>query len=206
MIRRDTSGNELELERRVREHFAESIAAKQKAVDVLSARIAEAGRVMSEALLDDAKILSCGNGGSAGDAQHFSSELLNRFEMERPGLPAIALTTDSSTLTSIANDHSFAEVFAKQVHALGRRNDVLLAISTSGDSENVNRAVLAAHERGMKVVALLGRDGGRAAKLLSGDDVEIRVPADRTARIQEVQLLAIHCLCDLIDATLLGDL
>ena len=196
----------MDLERRVREHFAESIATKQKSVDVISARIAEAGRVMSEALLDDAKILSCGNGGSAGDAQHFSSELLNRFEMERPGLPAIALTTDSSTLTSIANDRSYAEVFARQVHALGRRNDVLLAISTSGDSENVNRAVLAAHERGMKVVALLGGDGGRAAKLLSGDDIEIRVPADRTARIQEVQLLAIHCLCDLIDAALVRDL
>jgi D-sedoheptulose 7-phosphate isomerase len=205
MIRRDTAGNRMDAERRVREHFAESIAAMQKSADVISARIAEAGRVMSEALLDDAKILSCGNGGSAGDAQHFSSELLNRFEAERPGLPAIALTTDSSTLTSIANDYSYAEVFAKQVRALGRPNDVLLAISTSGDSENINRAVLAAHERGMKVVALLGRDGGHAAKLLSGDDVEIRVPADRTARIQEVQLLAIHCLCDLIDATLLGD-
>jgi D-sedoheptulose 7-phosphate isomerase len=205
MIRRDTAGSDMDLERRVREHFDESIATKQKSIDVISARIVEAGRVMSEALLDDAKILSCGNGGSAGDAQHFSSELLNRFEMERPGLPAIALTTDSSTLTSIANDRSYAEVFAKQVHALGRRNDVLLAISTSGDSENVNRAVLAAHERGMKVVALLGRDGGRAAKLLSGGDVEIRVPADRTARIQEVQLLVIHCLCDLIDVALLGD-
>lgn len=205
MIRRDTAGNDMDLERRVREHFAESIAAKQKSADVISARIAAAGRLMSEALLDDAKILTCGNGGSAGDAQHFSSELLNRFETERPGLPAIALTTDSSTLTSIANDYSYADVFAKQVRALGRPNDVLLAISTSGDSENVNRAVLAAHERDMKVVALLGRDGGRAAKLLSADDVEIRVPAARTARIQEVQLLAIHCLCDLIDATLLGD-
>ena len=205
MIRHDAAGDRMDLERRVREHFAESIAAKQKSADVISARIAEAGRVMSEALLDDAKILSCGNGGSAGDAQHFSSELLNRFEAERPGLAAIALTTDSSTLTSIANDYGYADVFAKQVRALGRRNDVLLAISTSGESENVNRAVLAAHERDMKVVALLGRDGGRTAKLLSGADVEIRVPADRTARIQEVQLLAIHCLCDLIDAALLGD-
>ncbi len=195
----------MDLERRVREHFAESITAKQKSVDVISARIAAAGRMMSEALLEGGKILSCGNGGSAGDAQHFSSELLNRFEMERPGLPAIALNTDSSTLTSIANDHSYANVFERQIRALGQRNDVLLAISTSGDSENVNRAVLAAHERGMKVVALFGRDGGRAAKLLSGDDVEIRVPADRTARIQEVHLLAIHCLCDLIDTALLGE-
>lgn len=195
----------MDLESRVREHFAESVAAKQKSADVISTHIAAAGRLMSEALLADAKILSCGNGGSAADAQHFSSELLNRFEADRPGLPAIALTTDSSTLTSIANDESYAEIFAKQVRALGRPGDVLLAISTSGDSENVNRAVLAAHERGMKVVALLGKGGGRAAKLLASEDVEIRVPADRTARIQEVQLLAIHCLCDLIDSTLLGD-
>ena len=157
-----------------------------------------------EALLDDAKILSCGNGGSAGDAQHFSSELLNRFEMERPGLPAMALTTDSSTLTSIANDYAFEDIFAKQVRALGRENDVLLAISTSGNSENVCRAIVAAHERAMKVVALSGRDGGRMTEFLGGDDVEIRVPATRTARIQEVHLVVIHCLCDLIDTTLLG--
>lgn len=159
---------------------------------------------MSQALLDDGKIMSCGNGGSAGDAQHFSAELLNRFEMERPGLPGLALTTDSSTLTSIANDYSYEDVFAKQVRALGRQNDVLLAISTSGNSENVNRAIVAAHERAVKVVALSGRDGGRMADLLDTDDVEIRVPAERTARIQEVHLVVIHCLCDLIDTTLLG--
>jgi D-sedoheptulose 7-phosphate isomerase len=190
---------------RVREHFAESIATKQNAVEVLSESIAAAGALLCQALLDDGKILSCGNGGSAGDAQHFSSELLNRFEMERPGLPAMALTTDSSTVTSISNDYSYEEIFSKQVRALGKPQDVLLAISTSGNSENVCRAVSAAHERGMKVVALSGRDGGRMAAMFAGDDVEIRVPATRTARIQEVHLLVIHCLCDIIDATLLGD-
>ncbi len=153
-----------------------------------------------------AKILSCGNGGSAGDAQHFSSELLNRFERERPGLPAIALTTDSSTLTSIANDYAYEDIFAKQVRALGRSGDILLAISTSGNSENVNRAIAAAHERSMQVVALSGRDGGRMAEILVAGDVEIRVPADRTARIQEVHLVIIHCLCDLIDESLFGDI
>jgi D-sedoheptulose 7-phosphate isomerase len=191
-------------ETRVREHFAESIAVKQASAEQLTRSITSAGQVMSRALLEEGKILSCGNGGSAGDAQHFSSELLNRFEMERPGLPAMALTTDTSTLTSIANDYAYEDVFAKQVRALGRQNDVLLAISTSGNSENVCRAIAAAHERAMKVVALTGRDGGRMAGLLAEEDVEIRVPANRTARVQEVHLLVIHCLCDLIDATLLG--
>lgn len=190
---------------RVREHFAESIATKQNAVDIVSESIAAAGSVLSQSLLADGKILSCGNGGSAGDAQHFSSELLNRFEMERPGLPAMALTTDSSTLTSISNDYAFEEIFSKQVRALGKPTDVLLAISTSGNSENVCRAITAAHERGMKVVALTGRDGGKMADMFNEGDVEIRVPATRTARIQEVHLVVIHALCDLIDATLLGD-
>lgn len=189
---------------RVQEHFAESIATKQTSVEAISEAIAAAGALMSQALLDDGKILSCGNGGSAGDAQHFSSELLNRFEMERPGLPAMALTTDSSTLTSISNDYAYEEIFSKQVRALGRSPDILLAISTSGNSENVCRAIVAAHERGMKVVALTGRDGGKMADLYGDDDVEIRVPATRTARIQEVHLVVIHSLCDLIDSTLLG--
>ena len=189
---------------RVRDHFAESIATKQTAAEALAESITAAGRVMADALLADGKILSCGNGGSAADSQHFSSELLNRFEMERPGLPAMALTTDASTVTSISNDYSFKEIFAKQVRALGKPQDVLLGISTSGNSENVIRAIDAAHERGMKVVALSGRDGGRMADLFAEGDVEIRVPATRTARIQEVHLLAIHCLCDLIDSTLLG--
>lgn len=191
-------------ETRVREHFAESMATKKAAADALCPAIVAAGQMMSQALLDDGKILSCGNGGSAGDSQHFSSELLNRFEMERPGLPAIALTTDTSTLTSIANDYSYEDIFAKQIRALGRQNDLLLAISTSGNSENVCRAIVAAHERDMRVVALTGRDGGRMAGLLADEDIEIRVPAARTARIQEVHLLVIHCLCDLIDHTLLG--
>ncbi len=190
---------------RVREHFAESIATKQSAVDVISDSIAAAGELMAQALLDDGKILSCGNGGSAGDAQHFSSELLNRFERERPGLPAMALTTDASTVTSISNDYAYEEIFSKQVRALGKAQDVLLGISTSGNSENVCRAITAAHERGMRVVALSGRDGGRMADMFDEGDVEIRVPATRTARIQEVHLVCIHALCDIIDTTLLGD-
>lgn len=188
----------------VLEHFAESVAAKQAAANVLAPSIARASQLMVRSLLDDGKIFSCGNGGSAADAQHFSAELLNRFEMERPGLPGIALTTDSSTLTSIGNDYAFEEIFAKQVSALGRQNDVLLAISTSGNSENVNRAIVAAHARAVKVVALSGRDGGRMAGLLAEEDVEIRVPAQRTARIQEVHIVVLHCLCDLIDRSLLG--
>ncbi|MCH7853212.1 MAG: phosphoheptose isomerase [Proteobacteria bacterium] len=190
---------------RVRGHFEESIAVKQASCEAINASIVAASECMSQALLNEGKILSCGNGGSAGDAQHFSSELLNRFERERPGLPAMALTTDSSTLTSIANDYAYEDIFSKQIRALGQKNDVLLAISTSGKSENVIRAVVAAHERGMRVVALSGRDGGSVAGLLTEDDVEIRVPANRTARIQEVHLLVIHCICDLIDASLLGE-
>jgi len=191
------------MDERVRRHFQESIATKQNAI-ALAPVITAAAATMTRCLLEDGKILSCGNGGSAADAQHFSSELLNRFELERPGLPAMALTTDSSTLTSIANDYAFAEVFAKQVRALGQPTDVLLAISTSGNSENVLRAIQAAHERGLRVVALTGRDGGTIAGSLGPDDIEIRVPAERTCRIQEVHLLVIHCLCDLIDAELLG--
>jgi D-sedoheptulose 7-phosphate isomerase len=191
------------MDKRVRRHFEDSIATKQAAM-VLAPTIVAAAAAMTRCLLEDGKILSCGNGGSAADAQHFSSELLNRFELERPGLPAMALTTDSSTITSIANDYAFVEIFAKQVRALGQPGDVLLAISTSGNSENVLRAIRAAHERDMRVVALTGRDGGAMAAVLGPEDIEIRVPAERTARIQEVHLLAIHCLCDLIDAELLG--
>jgi D-sedoheptulose 7-phosphate isomerase len=190
---------------RVRDHFKESIATKESSVDAISDSIAVAGELMAKALLDDGKILSCGNGGSAGDAQHFSSELLNRFERERPGLPAMALTTDASTLTSISNDYAYEEIFSKQVRALGKPQDILLGISTSGNSENVMRAITAAHERGMKVVALSGRDGGRMASLFEAGDVEIRVPATRTARIQEVHLVCIHALCDIIDTVMFGD-
>lgn len=184
---------------RVKQNFEESIQLKQQSLQALAAVTAQAAALIALALDQGAKILSCGNGGSAGDAQHFSSEMLNRFEMERPGLPAVALTTDTSTLTSIANDYDFGQIFSKQVLALGNPGDVLLAISTSGNSENVCRAVDAAHRCNMQVVALTGRDGGDMAALLQQADIEIRVPAHSTARTQEVHLLVIHCLCDLID-------
>lgn len=192
------------MDNRVLAHFRESVAVKQ-ASETLAPQIEKAAQLILQSLLNDGKILSCGNGGSAADAQHFSGELLGRFERERPGLPAVALTTDSSTLTAIANDYQYENVFAKQVRALGQSGDVLLAISTSGNSENVLRAVTTAHSRGLKVVALLGRDGGTIAQSLTSGDVELRVPADRTCRIQEVHLLIIHCLCDLIDVGILGN-
>jgi len=160
---------------------------------------------MTECPLTDGKLLSCGNGGSAADAQHFAAEMVGRFERERPELPAIALTTDSSILTAIANDYDFSQVFAKQVRALGRAGDVLLAISTSGNSANVCAAISAALEREMRIIALTGKGGGRISELLGPDDVHICVPHSTTTRIQEVHLLAIHCLCDAIDASLLGD-
>jgi DnaA initiator-associating protein len=187
---------------RVKHNFRESIETKIAASEELPVAIEKGGMIMVECLLGGNKILSCGNGGSAGDAQHFSSELLNRYETERPSLPAIALTTDSSTITSIANDYSYEEIFSKQVRALGNKGDVLLAISTSGNSKNVIKAIEAAVARDMKIVALTGNDGGEIAGLLGVNDVEIRVPSGRTARIQEVHLLAIHCLCEIIDTTL----
>lgn len=186
--------------------FQDSIETKQQATDSLPTVIVAASQLMVQALVNGHKILACGNGGSAGDAQHFAAELINRFERERPGLPAIALTTDSSVLTSIANDYDYQEVFSRQVRALGQAGDVLLAISTSGNSANVSEAVDAAHDRQMNVVFLSGRDGGSIAPLLWPEDTEIRVPSDVTARIQEVHLLAIHCLCDLIDQQLFGPL
>ncbi|MDG1580746.1 MULTISPECIES: phosphoheptose isomerase [unclassified Pseudomonas] len=194
----------MDMQSRIRQMFQASIDTKQQAMEVLVPFIEHASQVMVHSLLNEGKILACGNGGSAGDSQHFSSELLNRFERERPSLPAIALTTDSSTITSIANDYSYNEVFSKQIRALGRPGDVLLAISTSGNSANVIQAIQAAHDREMVVVALTGRDGGGMASLLLPEDVEIRVPSKVTARIQEVHLLAIHCLCDLIDRQLFG--
>ena len=188
----------------IQNHFSESIQTKIAAADALPPAIAKAAEIMTQALLNNKKILSCGNGGSAGDAQHFSSELLNRFEGERPSLPGIALTTDTGTLTAIANDYHYNEVFSKQIRALGQEGDVLLAISTSGNSANVVEAIKAAHERGMSIVALTGRNGGKMAPALKATDVEIRVPSDRTARIQETHLVVIHCLCALIDKTLFG--
>jgi D-sedoheptulose 7-phosphate isomerase len=192
------------MKNRIKKHFQASIETKQQAINSLTAPIEYAGELMAQTLLSGHKILSCGNGGSAGDSQHFSAELLNRFERERPSLPAIALTTDSSTLTSIGNDYSFTEIFAKQVKALGSENDILLAISTSGNSANVVKAIHAAHNRGVKVVTLTGRSGGEMAAILNTQDVEIRVPAEQTSRIQETHLLIIHCLCDLIDHKLFG--
>ena len=189
---------------RVKDNFTESIQVKTDSVDKLAPLIAAAAELMTSCLLNEHKILTCGNGGSAADAQHFSAEMLNRFEMERPGLPAIALTTDSSTLTSIGNDYQFADIFSKQVRALGRPGDVLLAISTSGESHNIIHAIDAAHERDMKIVALTGREGGQVADLMQGGDIEIRVPSWSTARIQEVHIMILHCLCDLIDHRLLG--
>lgn len=189
---------------RINELFEASLRVKQQALPDLLQPLAAASELIVARLLDGGKILSCGNGGSAADAQHFSAEMLNRFERERPGLPALALTTDSSTLTAIANDYQFAEIFAKQIGALGQPGDILLAISTSGRSPNLLRAIRAAHEREMFVVALTGRDGGDMAILLRESDIELRVPSDSTARVQEVHLLCIHCLCDLIDQQLLG--
>jgi D-sedoheptulose 7-phosphate isomerase len=194
----------MDLINRINTNFQESIRTKEIAADMLAGAIANASRMITLCLLNGGKVLSCGNGGSAGDAQHFSSEMLNRFEMERPGLPAIALTTDSSTLTSIANDYSYEQIFSKQISALGQQGDILLAISTSGKSANVNRAIDAAHDRDMHVVALSGKQGGEMATRLAPDDIEIRAPSESTARIQEVHLLIIHCLCDLIDHQLLG--
>jgi D-sedoheptulose 7-phosphate isomerase len=189
---------------RVAAQFSDSAQLKLAAAQALAAPIARAAGYMVEALRDGGKVLACGNGGSAADAQHFAAELVNRFEMDRPPLAAIALTTDSSTLTSIANDFSYDEVFAKQLRALARKGDVLLAISTSGNSKSVLEAVRAARELGVRVVALTGNAGGKLAELVAADDVHVCVPHTRTARIQEVHLLALHCLCDAIDFQLFG--
>lgn len=195
----------MNLAQRIHSQFEESIAVKRAALAALAAPIEAAVRLMAGSLAAGGKVMSCGNGGSAADSQHFAAELLNRFERERAPLAAIALTTDTSTLTSIANDYAYDQVFAKQVAALGRPGDVLLAISTSGNSPNVAAAIAAAHAKGVRVVALTGKGGGTIGQQLGSDDIHICVPASRTARIQEVHLLAIHCLCDGIDALILGE-
>ncbi|MGE5319639.1 MAG: phosphoheptose isomerase [Hyphomicrobiaceae bacterium] len=189
---------------RILSHFKASAQTKLDVAEALAPAIEGAARLMVHSLAQGNKILACGNGGSAADAQHFASEMINRFEQERPGLAAIALTTDSSTLTSIANDYAYDQVFARQVKALGQPGDILLAISTSGNSPSVLQGVAAAHARSMHVIALTGHGGGRLAEQMQADDVFLCVPAESTARIQEVHLLAIHCLCDAVDSVLLG--
>ena len=189
---------------RVKQIFDESIALKTEAAFALGPKIVEAADSILTCFMQNNKVMTCGNGGSAADAQHFSSEMLNRFERERPGLAAIALTTDASTITSVANDYQFADIFSKQIRALGRPGDVVLAFSTSGESNNIVAAIDAAHDQDARVVMVSGRGGGEAARNLSGKDVEIRVPSSSTARIQEVHLMIIHCICDLIDDHLLG--
>lgn len=192
----------MNLQERLRAHFEASIAAKQATLAAVLPPLQLAAERLAQCLRDGGKVLACGNGGSAGDAQHFSAELTGRYERERPGLPGIALTVDSSALTAIANDYSYEQVFAKQVRALGRAGDVLLAISTSGNSPNVVHAIEAAHEMDMAVIALTGKDGGRMASMLGSKDIELRSAADVTARIQEVHILLLHCLCDAIDEQL----
>ncbi len=191
------------LQNRVAEHFAQSIEAKQQAAEVLSAPTAQAAEIMLQCLMNDGKILACGNGGSAADAQHFAAEMTGRFEKERMELAAVALTTDTSALTAIGNDYGFDHVFSKQVRALGRPGDVLIGISTSGNSANIITAIEAAHERDMQVIAFTGRDGGKIAAMLKDNDILLNVPHPRTARIQEVHILLIHALCDCIDTMLL---
>lgn len=194
----------MDLEQRIIELFDANIDSTLKCRDELPASIANAGENMVHCMLSDGKILTCGNGGSAFAAQHFVSRMLNRFERERPALPAITLTADSTTITAIANDYSFNEVFSKQIRALGQSSDILLAITTSGTSANIVQAVQAAHDRSMKVIALTGRDGGDVTRLLTHDDIEIRAPSQSSARIQENHLLIIHTLCDLIDRQIFG--
>ena len=186
-------------------HFLESIAVKQQCSEVLPESIAMAAQLVVNALMNGGKVLACGNVGSAADAQHFAAELVGRFERERMELPAIAMTTDSSILTAIGNDYSFDEIFAKQVRALGRTGDVLLAISTSGNSANVLEAVRAAQQKDMRIIALTGREGGKIAEILHNHDVLLNVPYPRTARIQEVHILIIHALCDMVDTMLFGE-
>ncbi|MBS1191464.1 MAG: phosphoheptose isomerase [Rhodocyclaceae bacterium] len=194
----------MDLIARVAKNFEDSAHTKLNAIEMLAAPIAAAIEIMTGSLINNGKILACGNGGSAADAQHFAAELVGRFEAERQELGAIALTTDSSILTAIGNDYGYNQIFSKQVRALGHAGDVLLAISTSGNSGNVIEAIQAAHDADMRIIALTGKGGGRIGEMLRDDDIHLCVPADRTARIQETHLLIIHCLCDGIDCLLLG--
>jgi D-sedoheptulose 7-phosphate isomerase len=189
----------------IRGHFDEAIELKRRVAEALAPEIARAGEALAHALRADHKVLACGNGGSAADSQHFAAEIVGRFERERPGMPAIALTTDTSTITAIANDYSYDVVFAKQVESLRRPRDFLLGISTSGNSKSVVEAIKSAHSRKMRVIALTGRDGGAMAKMLGTDDFHLNVAHARTMRIQEVHLLVIHCLCEVVDNVIFGE-
>ena len=196
----------INIEKRITRHFQDSVDTKQRVVTALTPCIAAASSMMVDCLKRGGKILACGNGGSAGDSQHFAAELVGRFEREREELAAIALTTDSSILTAVANDYSFDEVFSRQVRGLGKSGDVLFAISTSGNSKNVVAAIEAAHLKGMHVVGMTGRDGGKIARLMIAGDVLLNVDSQVTTRIQEVHLLILHCLCDAIDNLIFGEL
>ena len=186
-------------------HFEEGIELRRRMAETLPAQLVKAGQAMAHALRSGHKILSCGNGGSAADSQHFAAELVGRFERERPGLAGIALTTDSSALTAIANDYDFDRVFSKQVEALGQPGDFLLGISTSGNSKNVVAAIGSAHARGMRVIALTGRDGGEMGRMLREGDFHLNVEHPRTMRVQEIHLLVVHCLCEVVDNVILGE-
>ena len=194
----------MDLISRISQQFSDSAHTKLEAIELLAAPIAGAVEVMVGSLVGNGRILACGNGGSAADAQHFAAELVGRFEMERQGLAAIALTTDTSIMTAVANDYGFKAIFERQVRALGQPGDVLLAISTSGNSPNVIEAIQAAQDNDLRVVALTGKGGGHIGEMLRDSDIHLCVPSDRTARIQEVHLLTLHCLCDGIDCLLLG--
>jgi D-sedoheptulose 7-phosphate isomerase len=193
------------LEQRIQQQFFDSADLKYAAAEILSKPIADGVSALVGCITGGGKVLVCGNGGSASDAQHFAAEFIGRFERERPGLAAIALTTDSSIITAIGNDYAFEFIFAKQIQALGSPGDVLVALSTSGNSANIVAAVQAAHAKEMSIIALTGRTGGRIRELLLDTDVHICVPHERTARIQEVHILALHCLCDAVDNQLLGE-
>jgi len=195
----------MDLTAHLRQHFDEGIELRRRMAETMPGAIARAGTALAEALRSGRKALACGNGGSAADSQHFAAEIVGRFERERPGMPAIALTVDTSALTAIANDYDFDRVFSKQVEALGQPGDVLLGISTSGNSKNVVEAMRAAHDKNMVVIALTGRDGGAMAKMLRPTDHHLNVAHPRTMRVQEIHLLVIHCLCEVVDNVIFGE-
>jgi D-sedoheptulose 7-phosphate isomerase len=195
----------MDLTAHLKQHFEEGIELRRRMAETMPAEIAKAGTALANALKGGRKALACGNGGSAADSQHFAAEIVGRFERERPGMPAIALTVDTSAITAIANDYDFDRVFSKQVEALGQPGDVLLGISTSGNSNNVIEAIKAAHAKGMVVIALTGRDGGAMGKMLRDNDHHLNVAHPRTMRVQEVHLLVVHCLCEVVDNVIFGE-